>query len=203
MKVVVGVVDYEAGNLRSVETALRHLGVQYTVSAEPEVLIKTDRLVFPGVGDSSAAMRVLRSKGLDRCIREFYASGKPLLGICLGSQIVLEASEEGNAVCLGIVKGTAKLFPRTPGLKVPHMGWNQVYHRGRHKVFHGIPDGASFYFVHSYYPCPTEQSAEVADTEYGIRFTSGLSLNNLVAFQFHPEKSGSWGLKVLENFLKL
>ena len=202
----IGVVDYEAGNLKSVETALHSLEKDYdfssVVSDNPETLLKADKLIFPGVGEARAAMRVLVKRGLDQVIRDFIATGKPVLGICIGCQIVLSRSEESDTECLGIVDGTSLLFPTEPGLKVPHMGWNQVFHDERHPLFEGIPSGASFYFVHSYYPAPVDSSVEISWSEYGIRFTSGLQKDNLTAFQFHPEKSGRYGLKMLANFIK-
>ncbi|TVR91105.1 MAG: imidazole glycerol phosphate synthase subunit HisH [Spirochaetaceae bacterium] len=197
----VGVVDYDAGNLKSVQTALAHLGVDQVVSSNPEELLAADRLVFPGVGDASSAMRVLRSRGLDVMIREFVSRGDPVLGICLGSQIVLERSEEGNADCLGIVPGVSVRFPKELGLKVPHMGWNQVSFRKGHPLFRGIPQGTSFFFVHSYYTQPSRSDLVLCESEYGEKFCCGLLAGNLAATQFHPEKSGEYGLKLLSNFL--
>ena len=197
----VGVVDYEAGNLKSVETALLALGARITISASPEELLKTDRLIFPGVGDAAAATAVLRARGLDEGIRDFVATGRPLLGICLGSQIVLDSSEENQATCLGLIAGAARRFPADLGVKIPHMGWNQVTPTVNHPVFAGIPAGASFYFVHSYYPSPDDPASVLAETDYGIRFASAIGRDNLTAVQFHPEKSGPHGLRMLQNFL--
>ena len=196
------VVDYEAGNLKSVETALLALGARVTISARPEELRATDRLIFPGVGDAAAATSVLRERGLDEAIRAFVATGRPVLGICLGSQIVLDRSEENQATCLGLISGSARRFPSDLGVKVPHMGWNQVVPTRDHPLFEGIPSGASFYFVHSYYPAPTDAATELARTEYGISFTSAVARDNLTAVQFHPEKSGPHGLRMLRNFLE-
>ncbi len=197
----IAVVDYNAGNLRSVETALKHLGADFFVSNRPEGILAADKLIFPGVGEAKAAMGVLNTSGLDRAIDDFYQSGRPVLGICLGSHIVLSDSEESNTQCLGLVPGTARRFPQVRGFKVPHMGWNQVMHDGTHRLFKGIPSGSSFYFVHSYYPEPRESGTCIARTGYMIEFCSGLCLENLAAFQFHPEKSGACGLKLLENFI--
>lgn len=197
----VGVVDYDAGNLKSVKTALAVLGAKIVISDRPELLLGTDRLVFPGVGDAAAAMQVLRARGLDQGIREFVEKGRPVLGICLGSQIILDSSEENGALCLGLVAGTARRFAAGTGLKIPHMGWNQVDPVDSHYLFRGIPARASFYFVHSYYPDPRDPQRTVATTEYGIRFTSALGSDNLTAVQFHPEKSGPYGLRMLQNFL--
>ena len=198
----VGVVDYDAGNLRSVETALAHLGTDFLTSRSPEELIGLDRLIFPGVGEAASAMAVLRQHGLDEMILEYVGSGKPVLGICIGYQIALDRSEERDATCLGIVPGVARRFLPEPGMKVPHMGWNQVWHKHRHPLFTGIPDGGSFYFVHSYYPDPAESEAIIAETEYGITFACAMAKENFVAVQFHPEKSGPYGLRLLQNFLE-
>jgi len=197
----VGVVDYDAGNLTSVTTALKFLEAEYIISSRPEELEETEQLIFPGVGEARNAMQNLRSRGLDNFMRDYFQSGRQMLGICLGSQIVLSKSEEHDTKCLNIVPGTARRFSRNSGLKVPHMGWNQVYPVRSSPLFADIPEGTSFYFVHSYYPDPQAESAVVATAEYGITFTSALQLDNLHAVQFHPEKSGKWGLKLLQNFL--
>ncbi|MBN1799582.1 MAG: imidazole glycerol phosphate synthase subunit HisH [Spirochaetales bacterium] len=197
----IAVVDYNAGNLRSVETALKHLRAEFFITSDPDKILKADKLIFPGVGEARAAMKVLHETNLDQAITDYYKSGRPFLGICLGSQIILDSSEESRTACLGLIPGVARRFPRQAGYKVPHMGWNQVLHNGSHYLFKGIPDAASFYFVHSYYPDPYEQKARITDTEYMIKFCSTLSVNNLTAVQFHPEKSGKYGLKLLQNFL--
>lgn len=199
----VGVLNYEAGNLTSVETALRHLGADYLVSADPEELGACSRLIFPGVGEARAAMRALHAAGLDRFLREYAASGAPLLGICLGCQIVLESTEENETECLGIVSGRSLRFPGGAGLKIPHMGWNSVRHGGAHPLFKDIPEETSFYFVHSYYPTLADRCWEIGATDYGITFTSAFARANLFAVQFHPEKSGRWGLQMLDNFLAI
>jgi glutamine amidotransferase len=199
----IGVVDYEAGNLRSVETALEAVEADYLVSDRPEPLLDTDRLVFPGVGDAKAAMTVLERSGLADAVRRFFGEGKLILGICVGSQIVLDASEENDAQCLGLIPGTARRFPGDMGLKVPHMGWNQVTDIEGHPLFEGIPSGTSFYFVHSYYPEPARPEHRIATTEYGIEFAAGVGRENLMAVQFHPEKSGEAGLRLLRNFISL
>ncbi|HUX14555.1 MAG TPA: imidazole glycerol phosphate synthase subunit HisH [Spirochaetia bacterium] len=206
-------VDYQAGNLRSVETALHHLGADFVVSCDPDALLRTDRLIFPGDGHAGAAMKVLESGGLGDAITTFFSAGKPVFGICLGCQIVLERSEETESPCLGIVAGGAKLFPfardretSAPAtgerLKVPHMGWNAVHPVHSDPLFTGVPDGASFYFVHSYYTEPAAENV-LCTTDYGIEFASGLRKRNLWAVQFHPEKSGEHGLRMLRNFLEV
>jgi imidazole glycerol-phosphate synthase subunit HisH len=199
----VGIVDYDAGNLRSVELALRHLDIDYVLSADPADLEGVDRLVFPGVGEARSAMDVLGKTRLGKLIVDFALSGRPLLGICLGCQILMTESEERQTKCLDIFQGKVRRFDRAAGLKIPHMGWNQVWHRSRHAIFDRIPDGASFYFVHSYYVEPASGDIEISDTDYGLSFTSGVARGNVIAFQFHPEKSGKHGLQLLDNFFRL
>lgn len=200
-KSITGVVDYNAGNLKSVETALRFLKADFFISAHPEDFKKADKLIFPGVGDAHAAMKILNSSGLGEAIRTFYSTGKPVLGICLGCQIIYTHSEEGDTACLDLIQGEVVRFPPVPGYKVPHMGWNQVIHQNRHPVFQHIPENSSFYFVHSYYPKPDNDTYVAGETEYCVRFSSAVHKNNLLAVQFHPEKSGKKGLKLLSNFL--
>jgi len=198
---VLGVVDYGAGNLRSVETALRHLGVDFHVSSRPEDLRSADRLVVPGVGEARAAMGALRKSGLDSALWEFFRSGRPLLGVCIGCQIIFESSEERSTACLGFLPGTVRRFPALPGLKVPHMGWNNVSWSAAHPLFAGLESGCYFYFVHSYYPEPAPGSPALAECEYGLRFAAAVERDNLAAVQFHPEKSGPQGLRLLANFV--
>lgn len=199
------VVDYDAGNLRSVETAVGHLGVEFRISADPDEVRSAERIVFPGVGDGAHAMRVLAERGLDAAMRDQYAAGVPILGICVGCQIVLDRTEERDAACLGLVPGVATRFPPESG-KIPHMGWNAVRHAtsgGRaHWLFAGVPQGSSFYFVHSYYPVPADDGDAIAWTDYGFEFAAAIERGSLVATQFHPEKSGEVGLRVLRNFLE-
>jgi len=169
------------------------------------VLRRADRIIFPGVGAAGEAMTNLRATGMDRLLGEVLAAGRPVLGICLGTQIIFERSEENDAECLGLVPGLVRRFPadmKAGGrpLKIPHMGWNRVAWRMDHPVFRGIPAEAEFYFVHSYYPVPADDAWAAGWTEYGIRFCSAVARNNLVAVQFHPEKSGAPGLSILENF---
>jgi imidazole glycerol-phosphate synthase subunit HisH len=201
-KLKIGIVDYDAGNLKSVETALDFLGGSYFVSSDPDKLINSDKLIFPGVGEAKASMTILRSKGLDSLLADFYKKGNPLFGICLGCQIILDRSEESRTKCLGLIPGISKEFSHNMNLKIPHMGWNQVNPVKNHYIFNEIPDNSSFYFVHSYYPEPLSKDSTIAETEYGISFTSAFSVDNLVAVQFHPEKSGPFGLKMLSNFIK-
>lgn len=195
------VLDYDAGNLRSVETALTALGARFVVTRDPQVAAGADRLIIPGVGDARAAMAILDETGLTGAINTVADSGKPVLGICLGSQIVLDRSEENDARCLGLIPGVARQFVPQPGIKIPHMGWNTIDRTAAHPLTAGIPSDASFYFVHSFYPAPENGGAVYAETEYGVRFASIVGTGTVVATQFHPEKSGEFGLRMLQNFL--
>jgi len=197
---MIAVVDYEAGNLKSVETALSYLGADFFISSDPEKLAGADKMLFPGVGEAAAAMAVLRKTGLDRVIREFAESGKPLMGICLGSQILFGHSEESDTECLGILPGRVRQFSSDMGLKIPHMGWNTLHHTN-HPLFKDIPQEKSFYFVHSYYVEAENPSDVIGTSDYGINFTAAVARGNVMATQFHPEKSGEWGLKILKNFM--
>lgn len=205
---MIAIIDYNAGNLTSVKRALDFLGQNSIITSDYKKIEKADRVIFPGVGAAGKAMSDLKLNKLDHAIKEIFESGKPLLGICLGTQIILESSEENNTRCLGLVQGGVLKFPDdlrgTEGrkLKVPHMGWNRIKLRSMHPVFEGVPEDSEFYFVHSYYPAPDSMDNVLGETFYGIRFTSVLESGNLVAMQFHPEKSGRPGLKVLENFCK-
>lgn len=199
MKPVV-IVDYGAGNLRSVARAVAHQGFEPVVTCEPKAVEAAQALILPGVGAAADTMRNLEQGGLVGPLKEYIESGRPFLGVCMGQQALLTVSEEGGEHrCLDIIPGRVRRLPS--GLKVPHMGWNRVYQRARHPVFEGIEDGAYFYFVHSYYPDPESPEAVAAETEYGIRFASVLVKENVVATQFHPEKSGIAGLRFYRNFL--
>ncbi len=198
----VGIVDYDAGNLRSVETALDYLSFDHVVSNDVERLVVCDVLIVPGVGEASSAMRTLRERGLDQVILSHAKAGKRLIGICLGCQVFVEHSDEGDTDCLGLLRGRVVRFPAVARMKVPHMGWNQVRYVADTTLFHGIPDGRSFYFVHSYYVDPDTAPDTVGTTEYSARFAAALASENVVAFQFHPEKSGPYGLRLLENTIR-
>jgi glutamine amidotransferase len=197
------VIDYGAGNLRSVVRALAHVGADLTVTSDPDVVRAAPAIVFPGVGATRDTMQSLERLRLVQPIREAIAAGVPLLGICVGMQVLLQQSEEfGPHACLGVVEGTVRRLP--DGQKVPQIGWNQVQFTdaGRnHPLFAGIPDGTDFYFVHSFFCDLTQESIVAAHTDYGRSFPSALIRDNLAAVQFHPEKSGSWGLRVYENYL--
>jgi glutamine amidotransferase len=192
----VALVDYGAGNLRSVQNALAHLGIPHEVTADPEAVRRADAVVFPGVGEASSAMAVLSRTGLGEAIREAWRSGRRLIGICIGCQIIFERSEEGGTPCLGLLPGVVRRFAPRAGLKVPHMGWNTVQFTD-HPALRGVPADASFYFVHSYYPVPADARVVAGTTEHGVEFASCIASGNLIAFQFHLEKSGPAGLALL------
>ena len=196
------VIDYGAGNLRSVTNALLKIGCHPKVTGDPAVVLKADAVIFPGVGAAKDVMSSLKKSGLDIAIKEFIGKGKPFLGVCIGMQVLLSSTEEdGGHDCLGIVPGKVKRLPQ--GMKVPHMGWNQVRQVRIHPIFDGIPDNENFYFVHSYYADPDDASVRIGTTEYGVEICSALSKGNLIATQFHPERSDASGLKFYSNFLKL
>jgi glutamine amidotransferase len=200
---MITLVDYKAGNLTSVRLAFEHLGVPVRITDDPAVVRESDRIVFPGVGAAASAMETLRAGSLVEALRAAAARGVPFLGICLGTQIILESSEEdGGVPCVGLIRGSARRFQfDDPRIKVPQMGWNAVSLRRPHPVFEGIPAASEFYFVHSYYPDPADPGDRLGDTEYGgFTFASVLGRGNVVATQFHPEKSGRVGLQLLTNF---
>ncbi len=198
---MVVVIDYRAGNITSVVRSLRALGVDSTITEGPEAVLGARRVIFPGVGAAGEAMATLKSRGLDQALQEVFLRGTPILGICLGAQIILDHSDENDTPCLGLIPGRTRPLPRLPGLKIPHMGWNRVAFRRPHPVFAGLPDTAEFYFVHSYYPDPADAAMVMGVTEHGLDFPSAIGWRNLVATQFHPEKSGRFGLNILQNFL--
>lgn len=195
------IIDYQAGNLTSVVRSLKALGVEGTVTQDPAVVAQATRVIFPGVGAAGKAMATLRELGLDQALRQSFQRGIPILGICLGAQVILEHSEENDTACLGLVPGRTRALPRGEGLKIPHMGWNRVRFLRDHRIFKGLPEGAEYYFVHSYYPAPAEAAMVVGVTDHGMEFPCAIGWRNLVATQFHPEKSGRFGLQILENFL--
>jgi imidazole glycerol-phosphate synthase subunit HisH len=199
---MVVIIDYGAGNLRSVANAVSRLGYQAKVSSLPGEILAARALILPGVGAAADTMANLRSLGLVSPIRRFMGEGRPFLGVCMGLQILFSGTEEGGwHGCLGIIPGMVRRLP--PGLKIPHMGWNQVKKKISHPIFAGIPDEADFYFVHSYYVQPDDSSLVAGETEYGIPICSVIARGNLIATQFHPEKSGEFGLKLYGNFIKM
>jgi len=199
---VIVIVDYDAGNLRSVARAVEHAGVRPTVTADPTVVADADALILPGVGAAEDTMTKLHARALLEPVKRYIASGRPFLGVCMGLQALMTGSEEeGWHECLDVVPGRVRKI-EAGALKVPHMGWNQVVRRRDHPVFEGIPDGANFYFVHSYFCDPVDDAAVVATTEYGRAFPTVLGRDSWVATQFHPEKSGEHGLRLYANFLE-
>jgi glutamine amidotransferase len=202
---MITLVDYKAGNLTSVRRALDHLGIPCQISADPDVVRRADKIIFPGVGAAGAAMGVLRERGLDVALKESFTAGTPILGICIGCQIILDASEEDDAKCLGLLPGKTIRFGgkaewHSALLKVPHMGWNTVAVTRPHPLLAHLCPGDEFYFVHSFYPQPADSSQVYATSDYGGEFPVAIGKDNLFAVQFHTEKSGPVGLKVLENF---
>ncbi len=208
---MIAIIDYGAGNLRSVDNAFRWLGIDAVVTGDPGVVSAADGVVFPGVGAFGETMKALKSRGLDKAIAETIGRGRPFLGICLGLQTLFEMSEESfdeggeNPQGLGIIKGRVRRLPAGPemGLKVPQIGWNRIRFAGENPLFKGIRDGAYVYFVHSYYVEPSEDGVAACTTDYGIDFVSGIRKGNIHALQFHPEKSGDVGLTILRNFGEL
>lgn len=202
---MIAVLDYGAGNLRSVAKALETVGARPIVTDDPAAIAGTDGLVVPGQGSAVDAMRNLERLGLVEPLKQYVASGRPFLGVCLGEQVIFERSEEGNGVaCLGLLRGTVRRLPGgQAGQKVPHMGWNSVDFRAEHPLLDGIPSGSYFYFVHSYYVDPTGQSVVLGETDYGVRFASIVAQGNVFAAQFHPEKSSGLGLRIYRNFARL
>lgn len=197
----VTIVDYKAGNLTSVRLAVEKLGWDASVTGDPEHVRAAERLIFPGVGAAPSAMQTLKATGLAEAMAEYASSGRPMAGICLGAQIIFERSAEGDAACLGILPGSVDPLEVGPDLKVPHMGWNAVEFTREHAVWAGLETGAQFYFVHSFAAVPESEGLVIGRTEYDQSFVSAVARENIVAFQFHPERSGRLGLKVLENFL--
>ena len=201
---MIAIIDYGMGNIHSVNKALQLLGAQTKITNNPKEIRSADKAVLPGVGAFDDAMAELKKQGLIAEIKDFVKNGKPLLGICLGVQLFFEESEEAKKEKgLGLLKGEVKRFEHKFGLKVPHMGWNQIKVTSQCPLFNGIVDGSYVYFAHSYYPLPKEQAVTAATCDYGGEFTAAVSKNNLYGVQFHPEKSQKVGLNILENFVKL
>ena len=208
---VVAVVDYGMGNLRSVSQAVMHVaagsGIDVVVTRQPEQVRAAERVVLPGQGAMRDCMRELRDSGLEQAVREAAAT-KPLMGVCVGMQMLLDHSEEQDTPGLGLIAGQVRRFrldgrlqPDGSRYKVPQMGWNQVHQATAHPIWAGVPDGAYFYFVHSYYAAPSDPRHSAGETDYGDRFTSAVARDNIFATQFHPEKSADHGLALYRNFL--
>jgi len=199
---MIAIIDYGRGNLRSVEKAITQLGERAVITQDPREVESAAALILPGDGAFHDAMRNLEALGLIEPLKQSLLDGRPFLGICLGYQLLFSESEEfGQGKGLDLIPGVVRRFPR--GLKVPHMGWNQVEHRGDMRILDRIPSGAYFYFVHSYYPEPAEDGLTVATCSYGVTFPAAIAKGNLFGTQFHPEKSQTWGLKLVENFTRL
>lgn len=206
----VAILDYGMGNLRSVAKAIEHVapGHEVFVTSDPARVAAAERVVFPGQGAMPDCMRELDVRGLRPAVMQAAAS-KPFLGICIGHQMLFDHSAEGDVPGLGILRGEVVRFPDAAmqgadglRLKVPHMGWNEVWQRQPHPMWDGIPDGERFYFVHSYFVAPADDDIVAAQTDYGLRFTSAVARANIFAAQFHPEKSAAAGLRLLANFIR-
>ncbi|MDY0221604.1 MAG: imidazole glycerol phosphate synthase subunit HisH [Desulfobacterium sp.] len=203
---MIAIVDYGGGNLTSVARAVSHLGFTPLITGDGDRIKSADRIIFPGVGAAGSAMAAMERDGIDLAMNDAFAAGIPMLGICVGCQVIMERSEEDNAACLGLISGGVKSFPREMPvplgghLKVPHMGWNGLTVVQDHPLLHGVKTDDEFYFVHSYFPVPHDDKTVFAITDYGVTFTSALGRDNLFATQFHLEKSGEPGLLILKNF---
>ena len=201
---MVAIIDYDAGNIRSVEKAIRYLGKEVTVTSDPDKILAADRVILPGVGAFGDAMKRLHAMGLVEVIRQVAERGTPFLGICLGLQLLFEKSEESPGVAgLGLLRGEILRLPELPGLKVPHIGWNSLKYPNPGRLFRGIPEDSYVYFVHSYYLKAQDEGIVTATTEYGTLVHASVESGNLFACQFHPEKSSETGLTILENFLSI
>jgi glutamine amidotransferase len=195
------VVDYDAGNLRSVQRALEAGGQRPRVTPDPRDVERAEALVLPGVGSAQDCMRKLTARDLVEPLQAYAASGRPFLGVCVGLQLLFEGSEEGGGVeCLGILPGTVRRFPIVSGLKIPQIGWNDVSIARPHPLLDGVPDGTYFYFVHSFYAHPADPAMTVGSANYGVDFAAIVAHANVVATQFHPEKSADPGLRLYANF---
>jgi glutamine amidotransferase len=197
------IIDYGAGNIRSVQRVCAETGIEAIITANPGDLKNAERIIFPGVGAAPATMQNLTRTGLATALKEAFISGIPILGICLGAQVVLDRSEEGDTPCLGIIPGTTVRFKfQDKSLKIPHIGWNTVRATQPHPVLEGLEKDDEFYFVHSYYPQPAKKENLFAVSDYGGKFCCAVGKNNYFAVQFHPEKSGRLGLQMLQRFAK-
>ena len=199
---MITIIDYGAGNLRSVLNAFAKLGYTTKVVSTPQEVYKAEALILPGVGAAGHIMQSLKALALDNAIREYINQNRHFLGICVGMQVLLsKTGENGGYNCLNIIPGNVKRF--NEGLKVPHIGWNQVKQKQNHPIFNGIADETNFYFVHSYYCDPQDKTVIAGETAYGKTFCSAIIKGNMIATQFHPEKSGETGLRIYDNFIKL
>jgi len=199
---MIAIVDYNAGNVTSVLRAVQHLGFEAEITSDLERIQSAQKIIFPGVGAAKATMVELQKRGLDLLLQESFRSGTPMLGICIGIQILFEHSSEEDTNCLGLLSGQVEQFSASYDYKVPQIGWNTVRQAQSHWIFADIPDRSYFYFVNSYYPIPSDNEIQIGYTHYKVDFCSVVAKKNLVATQFHLEKSGTVGLKMLDNFLK-
>ena len=195
---MIALVDYGAGNLRSVQNALDALGVESAIASTPDELTRAEAIIFPGVGAAAPAMAALRARGLGRALRDAIRRGRPFLGICLGLQLLFDSSAEDGATCLGIFRGTVERLPTRE--KLPHIGWNTLERVANHPVLAGL-EGEAMYFVHSYVGVPQDRQLVAAETTHGVPFVSAVAADHVIAVQFHPERSGSAGLRLLGNFV--
>ena len=201
---MIAILDYDAGNLKSVEKALGFLGEESIITRDRREVAKADKLILPGVGSFGAAMRQLKKYEIDKMLKEAAEDGKPLLGICLGLQLLFERSDESPGVeGLGVLKGEILRIPETPGLKIPHMGWNSLEFQNDGRLFRKLPKESYVYFVHSYYLKAADESIVTAVTEYGTKIHASVEQGNVFACQFHPEKSSGAGMGILRNFCRI
>ena len=197
----ISIIDYDSGNLRSVAKALEKYGVDPITTSDSDIILKSDAVILPGVGSAPSAMQALSNRNLIEPIKQYIALGKPFFGICLGLQLLFNKTDEGDSDCLGVISGNVRQL--SSGLKVPHMGWNSIDIKKTHPILEGIPSGEFFYFVHSYFVVPQESGDITATTDYGEVFCSSYAKDNLIATQFHPEKSGDIGLRIYKNFIDM
>ena len=201
---MIAIIDYGAGNIQSVYKALKYIGAECEVTSDKDAILNADGAILPGVGSFGDAMDTLGKYGIRETVKDFIATGKPFLGICLGLQLLFPKSfESPEAEGLGVLKGEVKKIPNGEGLKIPHMGWNSIKLLKKDGIFKDIEDDAYVYFVHSFYLDAEDKNIVSAQTEYGVTIDAAVSCGNVTATQFHPEKSGDVGLKMLDNFVKM
>ncbi|MBQ4559070.1 MAG: imidazole glycerol phosphate synthase subunit HisH [Tyzzerella sp.] len=201
---MIAMIDYDAGNIKSVEKALQKLGADVVITKDPQEILSADKVILPGVGSFGDAMNNLTKYGLDEVIHQVVENRTPFLGICLGLQLLFERSDESpEAVGLGILKGEILRIPDADGLKIPHMGWNSLHLQYNGRLFEGLKENDYVYFVHSYYLKAEDESIVKATTNYGVNIHASVEKDNVFACQFHPEKSSDVGLKILKNFVEL
>lgn len=201
---MIAIIDYDAGNLKSVQKALSYIGQESIITRDRQELLRAEKVILPGVGAFGEAMENLKKYEMDKVIEELVAENHPLLGICLGLQLLFEGSQESSGVeGLGLLKGEILRIPDCPGLKIPHIGWNSLKLQNNGRLFRGLPENPYVYFVHSYYLKAQESSVVKATTDYSVNIHASVEKGNLFACQFHPEKSSETGLQILRNFAKL